>query len=55
MSQKSKIFGCPSTRCVVRWLRRVPSHEAMMLGIPEISGMPCIMADAGPGRCFWQS
>jgi hypothetical protein len=55
MSRKTKIFSSTSPRCVVRWLRNVPSHEAMMLGIPEIPGMKLPAADAGLGRCFWQS
>jgi hypothetical protein len=55
MSQKSKIFGSPSTRCVVQWLRHVPSHEGTMLGVPELSAFAWNTTDAGPGRCFWQS
>ena len=53
MSRKTKIFSSTSPRCVVRWLRNVPSHEAMMLGIPETPETSWNMA--GPGRCFWQS
>jgi hypothetical protein len=55
MSQKPKIFRRPSTRWMVRWLRRVPSHEGTMLGVPELSGASCGTSHAGPGRSFWQS
>jgi hypothetical protein len=55
MSQKSKIFSCPTTRNVVQWLRHVPSHEGTMLGVPELSAVSCSTSDTGPGRSFWQS
>ncbi|MEJ2375465.1 MAG: hypothetical protein P8Y71_08565 [Pseudolabrys sp.] len=55
MSHKSKILGWPTPRCVVRWLRHVPSHEAMMFGMPELSGVAYGKIDTGPGRCFWES
>jgi hypothetical protein len=55
MSHKFKFSGRPTTRSVVHWLRRVPSHEAMMLGVPELSGVSGSSTCAGPGKFFWQS
>jgi hypothetical protein len=49
--------GCPTTRYVVDWRRRIPSHELMMLGMPELADLSFHNTDnrTEAGKWFWHS
>ena len=57
MSLASRIPDNPTTRLVVEWRRRIPSHELIMLGMPELADFPMRKTDrrAEAGKWFWQS
>ena len=50
MRSISRYPGDPMTRYVVERRRRIPSHELMMLGMPELADFS-VPKDRSPGRC----
>jgi hypothetical protein len=57
MRSASRYPGAPPTGYAVEWRRRIPSHELMVLGVPELVDFPSKKNDrrTEPGRLFWQS
>jgi hypothetical protein len=57
MRSISRYPSDPMTRYVVEWRRRIPSHELMMLGVPELAEFSCQKTDRriDAGKCFWLS
>ena len=57
MWNTSRYPGDPLPRHAAEWRHRVPSHELMMLGVPEWTDFPNRTSDrrAHAGRLFWQS
>jgi hypothetical protein len=47
----------PTASLEVEWRRRIPSHELMMLGVPELAEFPVRKSGrrADAGKWFWQS
>jgi len=52
-----KFPGHPTTRYLVEWRRRIPSHEPMTLGALATHDLSCRKRDeqTDAGKWFWQS
>ena len=55
MSRISRFPDDPTTRYVVEWRRRIPSHELMMLGLPDLADFSFRNPDrrVEVGKWFW--
>jgi hypothetical protein len=56
-TMQPKFPGHPTTRYLVEWRRRIPSHEPMALGALATADLACHKRDerSDVGKWFWQS